>query len=105
MGASFRNIDEIIELVGCDALTISPSLLHELEKSESLLEKKLDAAKAQSMDLKQIEMDEKVFRWMMNEDAMATEKLAEGIRKFTEDLIKLEKYIELNLNKATKSKV
>jgi len=94
MGASFRNTGEIIELVGCDALTISPSLLKELENTEAILEKKLDEAKSKLLDIKQVDIDEKSFRWMMNEDAMATEKLAEGIRKFTEDLIKLEKHIE-----------
>jgi len=93
MGASFRNTGEIIELAGCDALTISPSLLKELENTEAALDKKLDADKSKLLDLKQVHMEEKSFRWMMNEDAMATEKLAEGIRKFTEDLIKLEKYI------------
>jgi len=93
MGASFRNIGEIIELVGCDALTISPSLLKELENTDGVLEKKLDAAKSKLLDISPVKMDEKIFRWMMNEDAMATEKLAEGIRKFTEDLIKLEKQI------------
>lgn len=93
MGASFRNIDEIIELVGCDALTISPSLLKELENKEGKLEKKLDVNKAKNMDISKIKMDEKIFRWMMNEDAMATEKLAEGIRKFTEDLVKLENHL------------
>ena len=92
-GASFRNIGEIIELVGCDNLTISPNLLKELESTEGVLDLKLDAAKAKGMDIKPIAMDEKTFRWMMNEDAMATEKLAEGIRKFTEDLLKLEKNI------------
>jgi transaldolase len=94
MGASFRNIGEIIELVGCDALTISPSLLKELENTDAVLEKKLDAETAKSLDIKPVEIDEKTFRWMMNEDAMATEKLAEGIRKFTVDLIKLEKHIK-----------
>jgi len=93
MGASFRNVGEIIELVGCDALTIAPSLLKELENTEAVLEKKLDPANSKELDLKQVHMDEKSFRWMMNEDAMATEKLSEGIRKFTEDLIKLEKHI------------
>ncbi len=94
MGASFRNIGEIIELVGCDALTISPSLLKELENTEAVLEKKLDAGKSRLIDnIKQIQLDEKSFRWMMNEDAMATEKLAEGIRNFTKDLIKLENHI------------
>lgn len=93
MGASFRNIGEIIEIVGCDALTISPNLLKELENTEGVLNKKLDAEKSKSMEIKPIFMDEKTFRWMMNEDAMATEKLAEGIRKFTEDLLKLEKHL------------
>jgi len=93
MGASFRNIGEIIELAGCDLLTISPSLLKELENTEGNLEKKLDADKAKLENINPITMDEKTFRWMMNEDAMATEKLAEGIRKFTEDLVKLEKHI------------
>jgi transaldolase len=93
MGASFRNLDEIIELAGCDALTISPSLLKILENTEGVLEKKLNPEDSKRMEIKQIEMNEITFRWMMNEDAMATEKLAEGIRKFTEDLIKLEQYI------------
>lgn len=93
MGASFRNMDEIVELAGCDALTISPNFLKELEQTEAELKPKLIASNAQKLDIKRIEMDEKTFRWMMNEDAMATEKLAEGIRKFTQDLIKLEKYI------------
>jgi len=94
MGASFRNIGEIIELVGCDALTISPSLLKELENAEALLEQKLDASISKLLDISPVKMNEKTFRWMMNEDAMATEKLAEGIRNFTKDLIKLEKHIK-----------
>jgi transaldolase len=94
MGASFRNTGEIIELTGSDLLTISPSLLSELEKMEGKLVKKLDAEKAKASNMEKINLDEKTFRWMMNEDAMATEKLAEGIRNFTKDLIKLEKQIE-----------
>jgi len=90
MGASFRNVGEIIELAGCDALTISPSLLKELENTEAVLDKKLNPEISANLEIKRIDMNEKTFRWMMNEDAMATEKLAEGIRKFTEDLIKLE---------------
>ncbi|MBK5196401.1 MAG: transaldolase, partial [Proteiniphilum sp.] len=93
MGASFRNIGEICELAGCDLLTISPVLLKELEQAEGRLTKKLDADTAMTMDLEKIAVDEKSFRWMMNEDAMATEKLAEGIRNFTKDLVKLEKQI------------
>lgn len=94
MGASFRNIGEICELAGCDLLTISPMLLRELEATEGILTKKLDADQARVMAIEKITVDEKSFRWMMNDDAMATEKLAEGIRNFTKDLIKLEKQIE-----------
>lgn len=94
MGASFRNIDEICELAGCDLLTISSTLLRELEATEGILTKKLDADQAREMAIEKITVDEKTFRWMMNEDAMATEKLAEGIRNFTRDLIKLEKQME-----------
>ncbi len=74
-------------------LTISPALLKELEQAEGTLEKKLDTEAAVKMDIEKISPDEKTFRWMMNEDAMATEKLAEGIRNFTKDLVKLEKQI------------
>ena len=93
MGASFRNTGEIIELAGCDALTIAPSLLKVLESTEGVLEKKLVPETSKNLDIKRIHMDEKTFRWMMNEDAMATEKLAEGIRNFSKDLIKLESKI------------
>lgn len=93
MGASFRNIGEICELAGCDLLTISPALLHELQNTEGKLEKKLDEKLAMQMEISKIELDEKKFRWLMNEDAMATEKLAEGIRNFTKDLLKLEAQI------------
>lgn len=98
MGASFRNKEEIIELAGCDNLTIAPSLLDELRQTEGVLDTKLVSSIAQGMNIEKIVMDEKTFRWMMNEDPMATEKLAEGIRKFTEDLIKLENFF---LNKRT----
>ena len=93
MGASFRNTAEILELVGCDALTIAPSLLKELEMNNEKLEKKLDIKKAKEMNIERLAMDEKTYRWMMNEDAMATEKLAEGIRNFTKDLVKLESHL------------
>lgn len=93
MGASFRNIGEITELAGCDLLTISPSLLKELEETEGSLTRKLNEESALKSEIERIKTDEKSFRWAMNEDAMATEKLAEGIRKFTEDLLKLEKYV------------
>lgn len=94
MGASFRNTDEIRELSGCDRLTISPAFLDELSGSTEKVEKKLDAAKAATMDIEKIDMNEKVFRWMINEDAMATEKLAEGIRNFSADIVKLEKIVK-----------
>jgi len=97
MGASFRNIGEIIELAGCDLLTISPNLLAELENTQGELVRKLDPAKAKDMDMQQIHLDEKAFRWMHNEEAMAVEKLSEGIRKFAEDLVKLEKFIAAKL--------
>ncbi len=93
MGASFRNIGEIIELAGCDLLTISPNLLQELEDSKGELDRKLSNETAFHQNIERIEIDEETFRWMMNEDAMATEKLAEGIRNFTKDLVELEKQI------------
>ncbi|MBI3039588.1 transaldolase [bacterium] len=93
MGASFRNIGEIIELAGCDLLTISPKLLEELECKSDNLEKKLDPANAKKLDTERISLNEKTFRWMLNEDPMATEKLSEGIRKFTSDLDRLSDFI------------
>ena len=94
MGASFRNTSQIIELAGCDLLTISPKLLEQLQNDESSIELKLDATASQGMDIAKIDCDEKTFRWMMNEDAMATEKTAEGIRKFSIDIVKLENLIQ-----------
>ncbi len=94
MGASFRNMGEITELSGCDLLTISPTLLQELEKTEGILERKLSIKQAKEKKIELIPINEKNFRWLLNEDAMATEKLAEGIRKFTDDLLKLEEYIK-----------
>ncbi len=93
MGASFRNKGEITELAGCDLLTISPSLLGELAASTEPLTKKLDAAGAKDLPLQQVHLDEKAFRLQLNEDAMATEKTAEGIRKFAADIVKLEQLI------------
>ncbi|MGQ1787061.1 transaldolase [Saccharicrinis sp. GN24d3] len=90
MGASFRNTGEILELAGCDLLTISPALLGELENSSKKIDKKLSASAARRKEIKRIDIDEKRFRWMLNEDAMATEKLAQGIRSFSADIIKLE---------------
>jgi len=94
MGASFRNTGEIVELAGCDRLTISPNLLDELAGSKETLVQKLDAEKALEMDIEKIEVDEKKFRWMMNEDPMATQKLAEGIRNFAKDIVKLEEVVK-----------
>lgn len=93
MGASFRNIGEVCELAGCDLLTISPKLLKELELQEGELDRKLNPDVAAGMDIERLTVDEKRFRWMLNEDAMATEKLAEGIRNFTKDLVRLEQQI------------
>ncbi len=93
MGASFRNTEEIIELAGCDLLTISPSLLAELEETEGDLEQKLIQEEAMKADIEKISLDEKGFRWMLNEDAMATEKLSDGIRRFNADLSKLKEMI------------
>ena len=93
MGASFRNTGEIIELAGCDLLTISPALLAELERDQQTISPKLTPEIALASDEKKIIPDEKMFRWLLNEDAMATDKLAEGIRKFTADLIRLEQFI------------
>jgi transaldolase len=97
MGASFRNKGEITELAGCDRLTISPQLLDELSASTEQLTKKLDASEAASMDIAKIDMDELKFRWMMNEDPMATEKLAEGIRNFSKDIVKLEDVVKTKM--------
>ena len=93
MGASFRNLNQIVRLAGCDLLTISPELLEQLEKTEGTLDRKLDPAKAaQASKDDRLHLDEKTFRWMHNEDAMATDKLAEGIRKFNSDASRLEEY-------------
>ncbi len=93
MGASFRNKGEILELAGCDLLTISPKLLEELKNSQEPVEQKLSEKAAQQSDLEQHHLDEKRFRYWLNEDAMATEKTAEGIRNFAADTVKLEKLI------------
>ena len=93
MGASFRNIGEIIELAGCDLLTISPQLLKELEEYNDKITQKLTYENALNSKEDKIEIDQNTFRWYMNEDAMATEKLAEGIRRFNSDLLKLKNYI------------
>jgi transaldolase len=93
MGASFRNTSQIVELAGCDLLTISPDLLAKLAETHEPLERKLDAEAARSAKVERLASDEKTFRFLVNEDAMATEKTAEGIRKFSADIVKLEKLI------------
>ncbi len=93
MGASFRNVGEILELAGCDLLTISPALLGELKKSSAGVVRKVSPEIAATSDVQRIQLDEKNFRWLMNEDAMATEKTAEGIRLFHADATKLEHFI------------
>jgi transaldolase len=92
MGASFRNTSQILELAGCDLLTISPDLLQKLADTEGKVERKLSAEA--DTDIEKIAIDEKTFRFLLNEDAMATEKLAEGIRAFCADSVKLKKMIE-----------
>ena len=93
MGASFRNIGEIQELAGCDLLTISPALLGELQQNTAPLARKLQPESAAASGMARLDLDEKKFRWLFNEDAMATEKTAEGIRMFNADAMKLEKFI------------
>jgi transaldolase len=97
MGASFRNTGEIVELAGCDLLTISPELLGDLQRTEGPLVRKLSPEASRRQDIPEVTMDEKTFRWMLNEDAMATEKLADGIRRFAADLDKLEASIAKRL--------
>lgn len=93
MGASFRNIGQITALAGCDLLTIAPDLLTQLAQRDAPLPRALDAGAARAMDIAAIQYDEAGFRYALNEDAMATEKLAEGIRAFAVDAVKLEKLI------------
>ncbi|SHG45817.1 transaldolase [Massilia sp. CF038] len=92
MGASFRNTSQILELAGCDLLTISPDLLQKLAETEGAVERKL-GAETSSVSIEKVALDEKTFRFMMNEDAMATEKLAEGIRAFCADSGKLKQIV------------
>lgn len=94
MGASFRNSGQILSLAGCDLLTISPGLLEELQNTEGDVDLKLDADELKSADIEKIPTDEKSFRFLLNEDAMATEKTAQGIRAFSADIVKLEKMIQ-----------
>jgi transaldolase len=93
MGASFRNTGQIIHLAGCDLLTISPNLLEELSKSFEPITRALSPEIAKASDAQKISLDEKTFRFDFNEDPMAVDKTAEGIRKFSADIVKLEKLI------------
>lgn len=93
MGASFRNVGQILALAGCDLLTISPELLAQLSSSEVQVERRLDPQSARALDLQPVAYDEAGFRFALNEDAMATEKLAEGIRAFCVDTVKLEQLL------------
>ena len=94
MGASFRNLGQIVALAGCDLLTIAPDLLAQLAQSDAPVVRALDAEAARTMDLPTVQYDEAGFRYALNEDAMATEKLAEGIRAFAADAVKLEQLIQ-----------
>src|SRR5216110_3975613 len=93
MGASFRNTSQIIELAGCDLLTISPELMKELSESMEPVERKLSPEKEKSVEVERLEFDEKKFRYLVNDNAMATDKTSEGIRKFAADVVKLEKLV------------
>jgi transaldolase len=93
MGASFRKVDQILRLAGCDLLTISPDLLAQMEKTEGEVTRRLTMESAKAFEATKLHLDEKTFRWMHNEDAMAVEKLSEGIRNFYADARKLERYV------------
>jgi transaldolase len=99
MGASFRKVDQIVRLAGCDLLTISPDLLEQMEKTQGEVKRRLSVEAAKASDAQKIHLEEKTFRWMHNEDAMATEKLAEGIRHFYADARKLEQYAQARVTK------
>ena len=105
MGASFRNHEEILELAGCDLLTISPQLLEELQNKSGSVVPKLSAKTAKESKLEKWEMNEQIFRWHHNEDQMATEKLSDGIRQFAADSIKLEKFLSQKLAGTAKAGV
>ncbi len=98
MGASFRNTGEIVQLAGCDFLTISPDLLEKLKNSDEKVEQKLSEETAMNEPIEKIEVDEETFRWMLNEDPMATEKLSEGIRKFGADMNKVREEIQKRIS-------
>ena len=97
MAASFRNKDEILNLAGCDKLTISPALLEELDQMTGKIDVKLNASEASKLDLERINVNESSFRWHLNENQMASFKLAEGIRLFNKDMLKLKNLIQKQL--------
>jgi transaldolase len=92
MGASFRNTEQILQLAGCDLLTIAPQLMQELDQAQGEVLRRLDPQAAGDIGEERVSLGEKDFRWMMNDDAMATEKLAEGIRGFAADAARLEEF-------------
>ncbi|MHC5540466.1 transaldolase [Singulisphaera rosea] len=94
MGASFRKVEQITHLAGCDLLTISPDLLEKLGQADGNLDRRLTVETAKASDEKKIHLDEKAYRWLHNQDAMAVEKLSDGIRKFYADARKLEKFAQ-----------
>ncbi|KAG8222702.1 hypothetical protein J437_LFUL002759 [Ladona fulva] len=100
MGASFRNVGEVRALAGCDLLTISPALLEELDSSNAEVQRVLSEKTALKSDIEELDITESSFRWLLNEDQMATDKLSEGIRKFAQDGRKLEKMLTELLSKA-----
>ncbi|HZE59005.1 MAG TPA: transaldolase [Burkholderiales bacterium] len=102
MGASFRKTEQILALAGCDLLTIAPDLLDKLSKAPGPIERKLSVEKARAEKIDKVALDEKTFRWMQNDDAMASDKLAEGIRRFDADARKLERLI-ISLAAATQA--
>jgi len=101
MGASFRKVEQIINLAGCDLLTISPDLLAQLQKRDGTLERKLSVEAAKAKDIPRVTLDEKTYRFEHNQDQMAVEKLSEGIRAFYADGRKLEKYAATEVAKAS----
>ncbi|HEY3598995.1 MAG TPA: transaldolase family protein, partial [Paraburkholderia sp.] len=94
MGASFRSPGQVLELAGCDLLTISPDLLQKLQESTDKVERKLSPETSKNAEIARVPVDESSFRFLVNDEAMATEKLSEGIRAFAADAVKLEKLIE-----------
>jgi len=100
MGASFRKVEQVIALAGCDLLTIAPDLLDKLQKADGELPRKLSEEKAKAAEIERIHLDEKAFRWLHNQDAMGTDKLSEGIRAFYVDAKKLEELARKELAKA-----